>query len=351
MLHSLIFSLMIFVMGNFSPERFISTTTSTDPCTYACQLTIFLPNLISAGLLDISNSEMSREKILSNYREYLNERFGPAITENIFFGEKWRKIEMELTNRKYPELVGDYHEIDIGTLHCFSSHPDFLIIYPMYAKHTYMHLYDKFIYLPNTDSLYFNDFWYMDTLKKKINPDDFIHTFNYWVENSNDLKDMEPLCLAGLLLYIRYQYHQVYFVDSPDEIYIAFAIKWAYARPGYMDLGDLPEGCKPALYFEDLEKFANENPQLDTLIQGRIDAQNRHGIYDRYLDHNFHEPIIQSNNGEISITVAILTDHELADWKIVLDSSNHLISMDYLSEPVFESPWDTAYSPYYLDRK
>lgn len=365
MYFSIIITLLITFSGQFKPDSWISSETMSGKC-YNEFVWLSDPHLIlTAENYDSATMYGPYKKALNEYKKILEDRFGKNITDNFIFSQKWREFQAWLS-REYcgdSSITADSWDLAVYIFFSFSPHPDFLFFWSNGCPHNSypqigrIPIPREIVYLAKLDSAFIPDKYYIKPdsgfLRDNYNvkpPSEgnfdmplLIEDFNFWVDNSEDLSNMEPECQVSILLHIWYRNKPVTFVNSFNDLVTARSIVWAIsaARMGadtvFMDESHtITMDFVNDAFFTDLNEFRKSYPKIEIYEKELLRLDSLYGFFDKYEGYDYHEPIFLTDNNTTSLTMTVFADNELVDWKFVFDKANHLISMDRVTEPIRE---------------
>jgi len=272
-------------------------------------------------LLDTGYFRDEYEKTVVQTRDFLNSKYGSRLTENIVFGHEWRRQAMAgdiLPGLESPDAIG------VNTIYSFSESPDFLIIrfsgtyeHQVLAHGCYTPM-RAMAYLPELDTIFLPD---------RSGTFDLDETYDYWVSNSKDLRNLDPICISALLLHWKNNEKTVFVIDSLGDILIAKTIN-------NLLRGGIGTSCPDragleydGLFYMDVSHIIDIYPNLDCYIEEMREYIDMCNGWKAYRDFEYHSPQIYSDSIKTVVKMIALIEYELAEWEIILSPDNHLISM------------------------
>lgn len=314
-------------------------------------IVLFEPNAI----LETSNFDSAvmyepYKKAVTEYKALLNKRFGHNITENLLFSDKWRELQAALSRKICGDssITADPWMLSIGGFMSFSDHPDFIMFGAGTCQIRGFSWYGvrikswKIVYLANIDSSFqLSKYESENPANGKMDRAALLKDFNFWVDNSKDLANMQPECEAAILLHILYREEQVSFINSFEDLTTARAMELAREASRYIGDDSTDEAGYPGYlndyFLTDLKNIEQDYPTINIFKKEALTKDSiEGGMLSICRDYDYHEPIIVRDHSRTSLTLTVYCNEELANWKIVFDKDNHVISMDRVTEPIRE---------------
>ena len=210
-----------------------------------------------------------------------------------------------------------------GQYKSYAAEPDLLFVRVNGYYNNIYELCDRyfyFAYLPELDSAVLID--------NNPSPES---TYNFLVDNSTDLQNINPICASLLLLNILNDGATAFLIESVEDLYISDGIKWF--RMNRPVPPDWPKRVIAPHYFfhQDLENIIQIYPSLEEHINDYRRATNNIGGQDIYKDLSFYSPqIIEHGENNIIKLMVYIENYDtkiLLDCEVTLSKDNHLLSI------------------------
>ncbi len=228
------------------------------------------------------------------------------------------------------------YDIELRNAYFFSNNPD--IVIGKYYTPPSTHLGDQesryYIYLARADTAIL-----IDEYEIRIKGVESI--YNYLVKNSGDLAELNILCKAAFILSMKYRFHTIYILESELD----FRQVGALAAANYLGV-PIDVVSADELFINDVSMVENWIPDWQ---QYTSDSDSIYQILKDSIP--LHSANIVNNNGNTKINMTIFCKEyqEIAEWEIIFNDNEKLISLTYARKPICTLGELYHRSPYKID--